>query len=109
LSFCGSATAGIAGYLRAGKRAHRSTLLERLVELMQAARLAQTSQELDTLEVETDEIVASTIREVENHTVEERALTAFTLALDQARLAIADRRNQMLKTPVPVPAWENEA
>ena len=54
-------------------------------------------------------IVASTIREVENHTVEERALTAFTLALDQARLAIADRRNQLLKTPVPVPAWENEA
>jgi hypothetical protein len=109
LSFCGSATAGIAGYLRAGKRAHRSTLLERLVELMQAARLAQTSQELDTLEVETDEIVASTIREVENHTVEERALTAFTLALDQARLAIADRRNQLLKTSAPVPAWENEA
>ena len=109
LSFCGSATAGIAGYLRAGKRAHRSTLLERLVELMQAARLAQTSQELDTLEVEADEIVASTIREVENHTVEERALTAFTLALDQARLAIADRRNQLLKTPAPVPAWENEA
>ena len=109
LSFCGSATAGIAGYLRAGKRAHRSTLLERLVELMQAARLAQTPQELDTLEAEADEIVASTIREVENHTVEERALTAFTLALDQARLAIADRRNQLLKTPAPVPAWENEA
>ena len=109
LSFCGSATAGIAGYLRAGKRAQRSNLLERLVELMQAARLAQTSAELDALQAEADEIVAATIREVENHAVEERALTAFTLALDQARLAIADRRNQLLKTPVPVPVLETEA
>jgi TRAP-type uncharacterized transport system substrate-binding protein len=109
LSFCGSATAGVAGYLRAGKRAHRSTLLERLVELMQAARIAQTPHELNTLEAEADAIVASTIREVENHAVEERALTAFTLALDQARLAIADRRNQLLKAPLPVPALESEA
>jgi hypothetical protein len=109
LSFCGSATAGIAGYLRAGKRAQRSNLLERLVELMQAARLAQTSAELDALQAEADEIVAATIREVENHAVEERALTAFTLALDQARLAIADRRNQLLKTPVPVLVLETDA
>jgi len=76
---------------------------------MQAARLAQTSAELDALQAEADEIVAATIREVENHAVEERALTAFTLALDQARLAIADRRNQLLKTPVPVPVLETEA
>src|SRR5215831_11309729 len=109
LSFCGSAMAGIAGYLRAGKRAQRSNLLERLVELMQAARLARTSEELDALQAEADEIVAATIREVENHAVEERALSAFTLALDQARLAIADRRNQLLKTPVLVPVLETEA
>jgi TRAP transporter TAXI family solute receptor len=98
LSFCGSASAGLAGYLRAGKRAHRSTLLERLIELMQTARTAESPETLDVLQAEADEILASTIREVEAQALEERALTAFTLALDQARLAIADRRDVLLKT-----------
>jgi TRAP transporter TAXI family solute receptor len=108
LSFCGSATAGVAGYLRAGKRAQRSNLLERLVELMQAARIASAPRELDTLEAEADAILAATIREVENHTVEERALTAFTLALDQVRLAIADRRKVLSKGPTTVPTFDTE-
>jgi NMT1-like family len=98
LSFCGSATAGLAGYLRAGKRAHRSELLERLIELMQSARAAPTVEVLDSIQAEADAILAATIREVEHNAIEERALTAFTLALDQARLAIADRRNALLKT-----------
>jgi hypothetical protein len=29
--------------------------------------------------------------------MEDRAITAFTLALDQARLAITDRRNMLVK------------
>ena len=41
--------------------------------------------------------LASTIREVELNAMEDRALTAFTLALDQARLAITDRRNMLVK------------
>jgi len=88
----------LAGYLRADKRAHRSTLLERLIELTQAARTAESPQMLDVLQADADKILASTIREVERHTLEERALTAFKLALDQARLAIADRREALLKT-----------
>ena len=97
LSFCGSATAGLAGYLRAGKRAHRSELLERLIELMQSARIAETPDVLDRLQAEADAILASTIREVETNAMEDRALTAFTLALDQARLAITDRRHMLVK------------
>jgi TRAP transporter TAXI family solute receptor len=108
LSFCGSAGAGMVGYLRAGKQAQRSNLLERLIELMQAARIAAYPKELDTLEAEADAILAATIREVENQTVEERALTAFTLALDQARLAIADRRKALLKRPSTAPAFDVE-
>ena len=108
LSFCGSAGAGMVGYLRAGKHAHRSNLLERLIELMQAARIASTPRELDTLEAELDAILAATIREVEDQTVEERALTAFTLALDQARLAIADRRKTLLKRPSAALAFDTE-
>jgi hypothetical protein len=98
LSFCGSATAGVAGYLRAGKRAHRSVMLERLIELMQAARMAENPKTLDDMQAEVDEIVASTIREAEHNAVEERVLTAFRLALDQARLAIAERREVLAKT-----------
>jgi TRAP transporter TAXI family solute receptor len=98
LSFCGSASAGLAGYLRADRRAHRSTLLDRLIELMQAARTAESPEMLDVPQAKADTILASTIREVESHALEERALTAFKLALDQARLAIADRREAVLKT-----------
>jgi hypothetical protein len=104
LSFCGSATAGLAGYLRAGKRAHRSELLERLIELMQSARAAPTMEVLDSIQAEADAILASTIREVEHNAIEERALTAFTLALDQARLAIAERRNVLMRIAAPAEA-----
>jgi hypothetical protein len=65
---------------------------------MQTARPAEIPETLDALQAEADEILASTIREVETQALEERALTAFTLALDQARLAIADRRDVLLKT-----------
>jgi TRAP transporter TAXI family solute receptor len=97
LSFCGSATAGLTGYLRAGKRAHQSEFLERLLELMQSARTADATDALNALQAEADAILALTIREIEAHAVEGRALTAFTLALDQARLAISDRRDALLK------------
>jgi len=70
-------------------------LIERLIELMHTARAAESQQALDELQSEADQIVTMTIRDVQSHAVEERALAAFTLALDQARLAIADRRSML--------------
>jgi len=95
VSFCGSAAAGLAGYLRTNTRAARVKLIERLIELMHTARAAESQQALDELQSEADQIVTTTIRDVQSHAVEERALAAFTLALDQARLAIADRRSML--------------
>lgn len=92
VSFCGSAAAGLAGYLRTNTRAERVKLIKRLIELMHTARAAESQQALDELQMEADQIVTMTIRDVQTRAVEERALAAFTLALDQARLAIADRR-----------------
>ena len=100
MSFCGSATAGLTGY--SGTRAHQSEFFERLLELTQSAGTADATDTLDTLRVEADAILALTMREVEAHAVEGRALTAFTLTLDQARLAISDRRDALLKNKAQV-------
>jgi hypothetical protein len=64
---------------------------------MQSARIAETPDVLDRLQAEVDAILASTIREVETNAMEDRALAAFSLALDQVRLAITDRRNMLVK------------
>jgi TRAP transporter TAXI family solute receptor len=101
LSLLGSVLAGLASHLRADRRADRSKSLERLIALMQSARNGESLAALDALQAEIDEIFASTIREFERHSVEQGMLAAFTLALDQARLAVSERRDMLMVGQVP--------
>jgi TRAP-type uncharacterized transport system substrate-binding protein len=98
-SILGSAVAGMASYSRADDRARRLQTLEQLLELTRAARAADTIARLDELQRETDEALARMVHDVEGDTLNEPALIAFSIMLDQAQLAIADRRAALTEQP----------
>jgi TRAP-type uncharacterized transport system substrate-binding protein len=98
-SFFGSALAGLASYTKSDDRMRRMKALDHLLDLTHAARTAETTQQLDELQEEADKILGRMVREVENNALDETALMAFQVALDQARGAIADRRAMLTGNP----------
>jgi len=99
MSFAGSGIAWLASYGRADERLRRMYVLEHLLELMNAARAATTLEELQKLRAEVDDILRDTISQAEKNDLDEPALMAFSLALDQVQIAIADRRAQLAGQP----------
>jgi TRAP transporter TAXI family solute receptor len=96
LSVLGSAAAAAASRLSGGGRgAAGDKLLLRLREVLRRARSADSAAALDELENETDEILISGIANRRANTLDAEAIGALTLALDQARLAIKDRRRAL--------------
>src|SRR5262249_28424095 len=94
-SFSGTAIAGLVGLTKVDDRVRRLQVLERLLALTQEARHAESVDTLDHLQIETDEIVSKMVKEVENDTLDEAALLAFSVSLDQVQLAISNRRSAL--------------
>ena len=92
LSFAGSAIAGITSFAKADARVHRLEVLDRLIAIVAAARIATTPKDLDALRAEADEILTTTLKQVEKGGLDQDVLSAYSLGLEQARFAIADRR-----------------
>jgi TRAP transporter TAXI family solute receptor len=103
MSGLGSGAAWLASYARADDRVKRLKVLERLLDIVKAARAAETVDELIKLREEADSVLSRTIRQVESNKLDESALMAFSLALDQAQLAISDRRATLTGGPPPMP------
>jgi TRAP-type uncharacterized transport system substrate-binding protein len=96
LPIFGSAFAGLAGYLRADTSTRRIRLLHRLLLLAKKARTAETLEALDTLQAESDGIVAEAIHQAERDQLDETAMMSFMMAINEARLAISGRRAVLL-------------
>jgi TRAP transporter TAXI family solute receptor len=92
MSFAGSAVAWLMSNAKADDRVRRMRVIEHLLDIVKAARNTQTVAELDKLREDVDVILVRTLHQVERNDIEEAALMAFSLALDQAQLAINDRR-----------------
>jgi TRAP-type uncharacterized transport system substrate-binding protein len=99
LPFFGSAAAAVAGYFKAGGRSRRLRLVNHLLEIVSRARRADSMGTLDHLQAETDKILKFTLHQITANQIDESIMQGFTLALDQARLAIADRRAYLLGMP----------
>lgn len=99
-SFSGSAIAGIVGLTKIDDRVRRLKALDRLLELTKSARHAETVEALDQLQADSDQILGEMIVEVEHDTLDETALMAFSVSLDQVQLAISERRGVLLGYPV---------
>jgi hypothetical protein len=98
-SFSGTAVAGLVGFAKVDDRVRRLKALERLLHLTKAARHAETIEALDQLQEDTDLILGEMIHEVENDALDEAALMAFSVSLDQAQLAISERRSALSAQP----------
>ena len=92
LSVVGSAGAWFASYLRKDERTGNSTLRDRLLEMLSLARRSHSTDELDEMQAEADNILRNTLQCFEVGAIDEGALTAFNIALEQFHNAVADRK-----------------
>jgi TRAP transporter TAXI family solute receptor len=99
LSAMGSAGAWFAGYLKKDERSNNSSLRERLLDMLAAARRSDSIEELDRMQAEADDILRNTLNCFDHGAIEEGALTAFNIALEQFHHAVADRKALLLSTP----------
>jgi TRAP transporter TAXI family solute receptor len=99
LSAMGSAGAWFAGYLKKDERGNNSSLRERLLDMIATARRSDSTEELDTMQAEADNILRDTLHCFEDGAIEEGALTAFNIALEQFHNAVADRKALLANLP----------
>ena len=99
LSATGSAGAWFAGYLKKDERSTNSSLRDRLLDMISIARHSDSTEELDQMQAEADNILRDTLRSFEHGAVEEGALTAFNIALEQFHNAVADRKALLMSMP----------
>ena len=92
LSVLGTAAAALASRVSSNAPTEADSLLKRLLDVLRAARAAESQQALDVLEQETDDILIGGIAARNLRGLDGPAISALSLALDQARLAIKDRR-----------------
>jgi TRAP-type uncharacterized transport system substrate-binding protein len=93
----GSMIAGAASYFRADTRTRRLRLLQKLLELAKKAHSAPSIEALDQLQTEADKLVVAVIHQTEREEFDDSARMSFSLAIEQARFAIAARRTVLLE------------
>lgn len=92
LSGMGSAAAWFASYLKRDDRTIHVNLRERLLDMLARARQAELIEELDSLQAEADDILRHSLHSYESGAIDDAALTAFNIVLQQTHAAVADRR-----------------
>jgi TRAP transporter TAXI family solute receptor len=99
LSAMGSAGAWFAGYLKKDERDSNTSLRDRLLEMIPAARRSDSTEELDRMQAEADNILRDTLLCFDHGAIQDGALTAFNIALEQFHHAVADRKALLLSLP----------
>ena len=99
LSATGSLGAWFAGHLKKDKRSNNSTLRERLLDMIATARRSDSTEELDQMQAEADDILRDTLHRFEQGAIEEGALTSFNIALSQFHHAVGDRKALLVNIP----------
>lgn len=99
LSAMGSVGAWLAGYLKKDERTINTSLRDRLLDMITIARKTDSTEELDKLQSEADDILRNTLTCFEDGAIEHAALTAFNIALEQLHNAVADRKLILMSLP----------
>jgi TRAP transporter TAXI family solute receptor len=99
MSALGSVTAWFAGRRKRDERNGNGSQRERLLDMLAAARLSDSIDELDRIQSEADDILRSTLQQFERGAIPESALTAFNIALAQFHHAVADRKALLPHNP----------
>lgn len=93
LSGLGSVGAWLRSYLRRDERDNYLASRDRVLEMIGAVREAGSPDELAAMQNEVDEVLRETLDCFEDGAIEEAALLAFGLVLEQFRFAVSDQRN----------------
>ena len=96
ISFCGSGAAWLAS--RTSPAANDRHDLENLIMIVKRARSA-AAEELELISLEIDDIIERSIRLIEAGDIDQNLLSALTLAAEQARRAVAERRAALAPAP----------
>lgn len=97
VSFFGSGAAWLVSYARSTpSKYERRNDLEALIAVVKRARIA-AAEELDLMCIEIDDIVERAIRQIESGEIQHNRSSAVTLAADQARRAIGERRTALMR------------
>jgi TRAP transporter TAXI family solute receptor len=99
LSAMGSAGAWFAGFLKKDERNTNTSLRERLLDMLAAARRSDSAEELDQMQSEADDILRKTLLCYEHGAIQQGSLTAFNIALEQFHNAVADRKALLMNMP----------
>jgi hypothetical protein len=67
--------------------------------MIAAARRSDSLEGLDQMQAEADDILRDTLHCFEHGSIEEGALTAFNIALEQFHHAVADRKALLVNLP----------
>jgi TRAP transporter TAXI family solute receptor len=99
LSAMGSAGAWFAGYLKKDERSNNTSQRDRLLDMLAAARQSASTEELDQMQAEADNILRDTLQCFEHGAIEQASLAAFNIALEQFHNAVADRKALLMSAP----------
>ncbi len=97
VSILGSAAATLVSRAANRSRARDMALLRQLLAIVRASRDVEDELELTDLERQADEILAAALARAGTGAIDNAGVAAFTLGLDQARRAIAERRAVLLE------------
>lgn len=93
MSGLGSVGAWLRSYLKRGERDNYLASRDRVLAMIGAVREAASADELATMQSEVDEVLRETLDCFEDGAIEEAALLAFGLVLEQFHFAVSDRRD----------------
>jgi TRAP-type uncharacterized transport system substrate-binding protein len=93
MSGLGSVGAWLRSYLKRGERNNYLASRDRVLAMIGAAREAASPEELAAMQNEVDEVLRETLDCFEDGAIEEAALLAFGLVLEQFHFAVSDRRD----------------
>src|SRR5579871_1545949 len=100
LSAFGSAGAWFGSYLKRDERMVSTTLRDRLMDMLLEARNALVLEQLEKLQVEADDILKQTLHCYDDGAIDDGALNACHIMLQQLHIAIADRRVLIYSAPI---------
>ena len=95
LGVLASGATAVLGRINSRRTASVEESVRRLVEILGLARTAGSGTALDDLQSEADELLASALRVASSTGGDEGRIAIFSLALDQVRAAVRDRRDQL--------------
>lgn len=95
----GSVIAAMYGLTRARARKAALGLVDQLIEVKQVAHTAQELSSLGGLEAQIEDLSTKGLRFARDNNFDEAGLAALRLAIDEARRAISDQRNELQAKP----------